>query len=85
MNDDAVMACGGLQWLDARTAEIKRMWVDPVWRGRGLAGRLLAFLEQTALESGRPIVRLDTNTVLLEAIALYRKSGYVEKTLLAPA
>ncbi len=85
VNDDVVMACGGLQWLDARTAEIKRMWVDPVWRGRGLAGRLLAFLEQTALESGRPIVRLDTNTVLLEAIALYRKSGYVEKTLLAPA
>ena len=77
------MACGGLQWIDDPTAgemraEIKRMWVDSAWRGRGLAGRLLRFLEQTAVESGRRTIRLDTNPVLLEAIAMYRKAGYTD-------
>ncbi len=73
---DEVQACGGLVWIDTSTAEIKRMWVDPSARGRGLASRLLAFLEQTALASGRATVRLDTNPVLLEAIAMYRSKGY---------
>jgi len=76
MSGDAVTACGGLVWIDDQIAEVKRMWVEPSARGRGLASRLLAFLEQTAAASGRPLVRLDTNPVLLEAIALYRKAGY---------
>jgi len=76
MDGDRVLACGGLVWIDDAIAEIKRMWVDPAARGRGLASRLLAFLEQTAAASGRTLVRLDTNPVLLEAIALYRKAGY---------
>ena len=76
MSGDEVLACGGLVWIDDSVAEIKRMWVDPASRGRGLAGRLLAFLEQTAADSGRRRVILDTNPVLLEAIAMYRKAGY---------
>ena len=76
MSGDEVLACGGLVWIDDSVAEIKRMWVDPAARGRGLAGRLLAFLEQTAAGSGRRRVILDTNPVLLEAIAMYRKNGY---------
>jgi len=78
MDGDAVAACGGVVWIDDSVAEIKRMWVDPAARGRGLATRLLAFLEVTALESGRSTVRLDTNPVLLEAIAMYRKNGYAD-------
>ena len=78
MAGDVVAACGGLVWIDDSVAEIKRMWVDPAARGRGLATRMLAFLEQTALASGRPVVRLDTNPVLLEAIAMYRKNGYLD-------
>lgn len=73
---DDVLACGGLVWIDGKTAEVKRMWVDPAARGHGLASRLLTLLEQTAAAAGRPIVRLDTNPVLVEAIALYRKAGY---------
>jgi GNAT superfamily N-acetyltransferase len=76
MSGDDVLACGGLVWIDGQTAEVKRMWVDPAARGRGLASRLLAFLEQTAAASGRPLVRLDTNPVVVEAIAMYRKAGY---------
>ena len=76
MSGDQVLACGGLVWIDDSVAEIKRMWVAPAARGRGLASRLLAFLEQTAASSGRRRVILDTNPVLLEAIAMYRKNGY---------
>ncbi|HEY4152042.1 MAG TPA: GNAT family N-acetyltransferase [Pseudolysinimonas sp.] len=76
MSGDEVMACGGVVWISGTTAEIKRMWVDPAWRGHGLATRLLAYLEQASLASGRATVRLDTNPVLLEAIAMYRKNGY---------
>lgn len=76
VSEDRVLACGGLVWIDEAIAEIKRMWVAPAARGRGLATRLLAFLEGAAAESGRPTVRLDTNPVLLEAIAMYRKHGY---------
>ena len=78
VDGDAVLACGGLVWIDESTAEIKRMWVSPAARGRGVATRLLSFLEQTALAAGRPTVRLDTNPVLLEAISMYRKNGYLD-------
>ncbi len=76
MSGDDVLGCGGLVWIGGTVAEIKRMWVDPSARGRGLASRLLAYLEQTAATSGRPTLRLDTNPVLTEAIAMYRKHGY---------
>src|SRR5687767_10897054 len=35
MSDGEPVACGGVQRLDDRTAEIKRMWVHPAWRGAG--------------------------------------------------
>lgn len=76
VSGDDVLACGGLVWIDDETAEVKRMWVDPTARGRGIASRLLAFLEQQSVASGRRTVRLDTNPVLIEAIAMYRKAGY---------
>ncbi len=72
----AVVGCGALRWLADDVAEIKRMWVDPTRRGLGLATRLLQELEATALENGRPVVRLDTHADLTAAIALYRSKGY---------
>jgi ribosomal protein S18 acetylase RimI-like enzyme len=52
------------------------MWVDPGWRGAGLGSRLLRHLEDEALALGLPVVRLDTNATLEEAIALYERAGY---------
>ncbi|WP_375000813.1 GNAT family N-acetyltransferase [Aeromicrobium sp. CTD01-1L150] len=74
--DEEVVGCGALQWLDVRTAEVKRMWVHPSWRGLGLAGRLLRRLEEVARSQGRDVVRLDTNASLTAAIAMYRSAGY---------
>lgn len=71
-----VVACGGLQRIDASTAEIKRMWVAEAARGLGLGRRLLGALEGEAVRLGHRRVVLDTNPVLLEAIALYESAGY---------
>jgi GNAT superfamily N-acetyltransferase len=76
--DGHPVGCGVLKALDAHTGEIKRMWVAPHARGIGLARRLLERLEAQALQCDLTRVRLDTNRVLTEAHALYRKAGYRE-------
>lgn len=75
--DGETVGCGGVQFLDDTTAEIKRMWVGASARGSGLGRRLLAHLEDAARDAGRRRVVLDTNGVLDEALALYRSSGYL--------
>jgi len=75
-SDGEPVACGGIQTLGPRTAEIKRMWVHPGWRGAGLGSRLLRHLEEVAAELGNTEVRLDTNGTLVEAIAMYDRAGY---------
>jgi ribosomal protein S18 acetylase RimI-like enzyme len=54
------------------------MWLAKRVRGLGLGARLLAELERRARMAGARIVQLETNCALTEAIALYRRSGYVE-------
>jgi GNAT superfamily N-acetyltransferase len=60
----------------SNTAEVKRMYVAPAARGRGLARRLLAHLEATAAEAGYDAMILETGTAQPEAMALYASSGY---------
>ena len=60
------------------SGELKRMWVAPEARGLGLGHRLLRELEHRAAEAGAAVLRLETNSSLTEAIALYRRSGYRE-------
>lgn len=73
-----VVGCGGLQSLTDDIGEIKRMWVHRDWRGLGLAGRLLRRLEEESAALGHRVVRLDTNSSLTDAVAMYRAAGYVE-------
>lgn len=78
-SDGEPVACGGVRPLGAGTtgtAEVKRMWVDAGWRGAGLGARLLAALEALAGDLGHTRVVLDTNTTLVEAVALYDRAGY---------
>jgi DNA-binding MarR family transcriptional regulator len=72
------VGCGALRFGEGGIAEIKRMWLSPRVRGLGLGRRLLRELERAAGEHGARVVRLDTNHVLAEAIALYRGAGYVQ-------
>ena len=70
------VGCGALYDLDAKTGEIKRMWVAPGARGLGVARRLLARLEEDARSAGKKRLVLDTNRTLTEAMGLYEKSGF---------
>ena len=50
------VGCGGLQALDAGTGELKRMYVRPAYRGRGIARQLLVALEELAFRQGHRTV-----------------------------
>ena len=75
---DHAVAGGGLRRLSAGVAEIKRMYVRPAARSRGLAADLLTALELAAASLGYRAVRLDTGPKQVHALSLYRRSGYVE-------
>ncbi|CAN5426733.1 GNAT family N-acetyltransferase [soil metagenome] len=60
-----------------RTAEVKRMYVAPQARGRGLARQVLLHLEESAADAGYEALVLETGLKQPEAIALYESSGYV--------
>jgi GNAT superfamily N-acetyltransferase len=75
---DPAVACGGFKRLDRRTAEIKRMFTAPELRGRGVARRMLAHLEEQAREADYELLRLDTGERQPHALALYRSAGYYE-------
>ena len=76
LDDGRSVAGGGVRTLPDGRAEVKRMWVDPAWRGVGLGAGLLGRLEQLAVSGGHHRVVLDTNGRLTQAIALYDRSGY---------
>jgi putative acetyltransferase len=62
--------------LEPGVAELKRMFVRPLHRGRSLGRALLSALEEKARTAGIRVMRLETASLLTEAIALYRSAGY---------
>lgn len=70
------VACGGIKSLEKWTGEIKRMFVVPEARRRGVGRQLLAALEQVAHERGWRRVMLDTAAPLEQAARLYLACGY---------
>lgn len=74
--DGEAVACAGLVGLDPRAGEVKRMYVAPQARRRGVARALLAALEDAARALGYARVRLDTSAGQPEAKALYEAAGY---------
>jgi GNAT superfamily N-acetyltransferase len=75
--DGTAIGCGALRALEPGVVELKRMWVTPAARGRGVARRLLAALEEDARVRGFAFVRLETGDRQPDAIALYVRAGYV--------
>jgi GNAT superfamily N-acetyltransferase len=75
--DDGEPVCsGGVKRLADGLAEIKRMYVVPEARSRGLGRALLAALEDAARDLGYTRVRLDTGALQPGARSLYERSGY---------
>jgi GNAT superfamily N-acetyltransferase len=71
------VAGGGVRRMDDGLAEIKRMFVRPAARSRGIAGELLTALEGAARSLGYTRVRLDTGPKQEHAERLYRRAGFV--------
>ena len=74
--DQAPVGCGAIKEYDAHTMEVKRMFVLPEMRGKGIASAILLELENWARELGYKKCLLETGTNMLDAIALYKKMGY---------
>lgn len=74
--EGTAVACGALRRLDARSAEIKRMFVLPGHRGSGAATAVLRSLEAEAIRLGLTELKLETGTAQPDAIRFYEREGY---------
>jgi putative acetyltransferase len=76
--DGRPLGCGALRSLGEPVVEIKRMYVRPEARGRGIGAAILGVLEQQAIDLGFRVVRLETGPLQPEALRLYARAGYRE-------
>ncbi|MGB5553394.1 MAG: GNAT family N-acetyltransferase [Flavobacteriaceae bacterium] len=74
--DNIAVGCGAIKDFEANAMEVKRMFVIPQFRGKGLATKILSELEAWAKELTYHKCVLETGKRQPEAIALYKKNGY---------
>jgi ribosomal protein S18 acetylase RimI-like enzyme len=74
---DAVLGCGCLRRLAPEIAEVKRMYLRPEARGRGIGRQLLAGLLDAARQAGYREARLDSGQFMTDAHSLYRAAGFI--------
>jgi putative acetyltransferase len=75
-NNGIAIGCGAFKGYDKATVEIKRMFVQPEFRGKGVGAKILNELEQWAAEINYTAAILETGKKQPEAIALYKKAAY---------
>jgi GNAT superfamily N-acetyltransferase len=73
----------GLRTVATGTGEVRRLWVDPAWRGRGVGRDLMAGLEDVARDRDLSVLRIETGDRQPEAVALYGGMGW-ERILVTP-
>lgn len=74
--NETALGCGAIKQFDAQTIEIKRMYVAPGFRGKGIASKVLVELEKWTAELGYEKCILETGTRQQSAIKLYENNGY---------
>lgn len=74
--NNVAVGCGALKPFGADAMEVKRMYVSPAHRGKGIATAILTELETWVTELGFTRCVLETGKKQPEAMALYQKSGY---------
>ena len=75
-DDGTPVGCGALRPLDPGAAEVKRMYVVPAARGRGISRLVLGGLEEEARRRGWASLKLETGPRQPEAVGLYTSAGY---------
>ena len=84
LDNDNPVGCGAFRELENREVEIKRMYVQPAFRGKGISKLILQELENWAREEKYDIAKLETGDKQPEAIRLYEKTGYKRITNYGP-
>jgi putative acetyltransferase len=79
-DDDRLIGCGAVKIMPEGYGEIKRMYVRPEARGKGIGGQILIALELYLEDRGIPVARLETGIANPEALGLYAKLGYARST-----
>jgi GNAT superfamily N-acetyltransferase len=74
---DRAVGIGALRGVDAEHGEVKRMYVDPDYRGSGVAGMILRTLEEDARARGWTRLLLETGDTMLPAQRFYTRHGYL--------
>ena len=72
------LGCGGVV-VNAEYGELKRMYVHPTSRGKGIARQVLALLEAEASRRDCRLLMLESGPYQPEALAFYEASGYVRR------
>ena len=75
-SDGEAAGCGGVKFYGGEYAEVKRMYVRPRFRGKGLARLMLEHLAETTRRQGVTLLRLETGIHQREAIGLYESWGF---------
>ena len=70
------VACAGLKRYSDADAEVKRLWVEPEYRGQHIASALMDQIEEKARDLSFRRVVLQTRPIMPDAVALYTKRGY---------
>ncbi|MEA5536240.1 GNAT family N-acetyltransferase [Crocosphaera sp. XPORK-15E] len=71
-----LLGCGGIDFTDPDYAEIRKMYVEPAARRKGVASLLLNALEQQARQRQYHLICLETGKFQEPAMELYQKHGY---------
>ncbi len=70
--------CVALRKIESDICEMKRLFVDPAFRGQGVGIRLIQEVIARAKQRGYKEMRLDTLPSMVQAISLYRSLGFVD-------
>ena len=76
VDGEKVVGMFGLEPSSTEAMELRRMYVDPDARRRGIARRMLSFAEDECRRRDRPRMDLSTSELQGDAMSLYRNSGY---------
>jgi len=77
-DDGRAVGCGAIRLVDATTAEVKRMYVEPDQRGKGVGRAVLISLEAAAWQLGARRLVLETGSHSPDALALYQGAGFTQ-------
>ena len=75
-DDEAIIGCVALRKIDDRICEMKRLYVKPDGKGKGIGRKLAEAIIEQAKMMGYSLMRLDTLQTMKPAISLYQSLGF---------